>query len=128
MRFEKLSAQGLRDLALGASQTPCKHCKALHCPGWDSLPAGFDRADLRQVATLRDEESEHATLLEYHPEGTTGWSENAPIAPTHFPYNRCEVWQCAHCTRLFLRYTEYGGYYVDERIRALNPAWIVDVP
>lgn len=125
MTQEKLTLEGLRTLALGASQTPCEVCTPLKCPGWDSVPAGFERALLRQVATLRDEESEHATLLEHHPHGTTGWSVDAPISPTHFPYNRCEVWQCTGCTRLFLRYTEYGGYYVDERIRALNPEVIV---
>jgi hypothetical protein len=125
MTQEKLTLEGLRTLALGASQTPCEVCAPLQCPGWDSVPAGFERALLRQVATLRDEDSEHATLLEHHPKGTTGWSVDAPISPAHFPYNRCEVWQCTGCTRLFLRYTEYGGYYVDERIRALNPEAIV---
>lgn len=29
------------------------------------------------------------------------------------------------CERPFLRYTEYGGYYVDERIREVNPELIV---
>jgi hypothetical protein len=30
------------------------------------------------------------------------------------------------CGRAFLRYTEYGGYYVEPRIRALDPALIVE--
>jgi hypothetical protein len=34
------------------------------------------------------------------------------------------VWQCAACGRPFLRYTEYGGYYVEERIRPLQAALI----
>jgi hypothetical protein len=36
------------------------------------------------------------------------------------PYNRCDVWACVQCTRPFLRYTEHGGYYSDERIRELS--------
>ncbi len=89
------------------------------------MPAGFERSGLVLVHTLRDDDSEYATLLEYHPDGTTGWSPQASVSVEHYPYNRCEVWRCAQCTRLFLRYTEYGGYYIDERIRALNPDLIV---
>jgi len=36
------------------------------------------------------------------------------------------VWQCATCRRAFLRYTEYGGYYEDERVRQIDPVLIVD--
>ena len=61
-------------------------------------------------------------MTEYHPDGTRYWSANAPIAVDFFPYNRCEVWACKRCSRAFLRYTEYGGYYIEPRIRLLNPA------
>src|SRR5258706_15836594 len=27
------------------------------------------------------------------------------------------LWRCHHCNAAFLRYTEYGGYYQDDRIR-----------
>ena len=30
------------------------------------------------------------------------------------------------CPRPFLRYTEYGGYYQDERIREIDAALVVD--
>jgi hypothetical protein len=53
---------------------------------------------------------------------------DAPIAPAYFPYNRCDLWQCRACPRAYLRYTEYGGYYEDERIRALDPALVDDTP
>ena len=53
---------------------------------------------------------------------------DAPIAPAYFPYNRCDVWQCRACARVYLRYTEYGGYYEDERVRALDPALVDDTP
>jgi hypothetical protein len=117
-----LDAAALRELALAASpREPCGLCEALVCPGWESLSAGFDRQALRCVATLRQPGDEAPTLTEYHPHGSHGWDAHAPIAPAYFPYNQCEVWQCMACARPFLRYTEYGGYYVDERIRALRP-------
>ena len=81
---------------------------------------------LRLVGTLRQPGVEEPTLEEYHPQGTRGWSPDAPIAPAFFPYNRCDAWQCVQCGRPFLRYTEYGGYYVEERIRELRAALVVD--
>ena len=57
---------------------------------------------------------------------THTWSAQAPIAPAFFPYNRCEVWLFVTCAGTFVIYTEYGGYYVDERIRALNGTLVVD--
>lgn len=50
---------------------------------------------------------------------------DAPVAPQHFPYNRCRVWACAACGRGFVQYTEYGGYYVDHRLRQIDPARVV---
>jgi hypothetical protein len=32
------------------------------------------------------------------------------------------------CARPLLRYTEYGGYYVEERIRDLDARLLVDAP
>ena len=90
------------------------------------MPGSFDRKALRKVGTLRIPGDNEPTLLEHHPAGTNGWSPDAPIAPIFFPYNRCDVWQCANCARLFLRYTEYGGYYEEERIRPLDPQLVID--
>ena len=50
------------------------------------------------------------------------------IAPAYFPYNRCDVWTCVQCARPFLRYTEYGGYYVEQRIRELDPGLLPQTP
>ncbi|MGA0611666.1 hypothetical protein [Caldimonas sp. KR1-144] len=99
------------------AQADCPDCSSLVCPGWESVPGGFDRSKLRLVGTLRDPANENPTLAEYHPAGTHGWSADAPIAIEWFPYNRCDVWRCIGCGRPFLRYTEFGGYYTDERIR-----------
>jgi len=106
------------------SRTGCQRCAALECKGWESLPGDFDRSSLQRVGTLRDADSDEPTFAEYHPAGTHGWSHNAPIALGWFPYNRCELWQCAGCGRPFLRYTEFGGYYADERIRELQAGLI----
>jgi len=123
------------DLARVARQAKvgavCETCAGLVCPGWESLPGDFERSRLRCVGTLRGsggDEPGEPTFAEHHPNGTHGWSADAPIAPAWFPYNRCGVWQCVTCARPFLRYTEYGGYYEDERIRALNADLIDDTP
>ena len=102
----------------------CRRCAALICKGWESLPGDFDRSSLRCVGTLCDAASDEPTFTEYQPAGTHGWSSNAPIALGWFPYNRCDVWQCVGCGRPFLRYTEFGGYYTDERIRELQAGLI----
>lgn len=122
----RLDADALRQLAAGTPRKPCTACAGLVCPGWEALPGGFDAAQLRQVGTLRDDTIDDATLEEHHPAGTHAWSPDAPIAPAFFPYNRCDVWQCASCSRPFLRYTEYGGYYVEQRIRELDARLVAD--
>ncbi len=106
----------------------CAHCASIQHAAWESLHAGFDAAHLRVVGTLRREGYDEPTFAEHHPRGTHGSSADAPIAPAYFPCNRCQVWQCTACSRAFLRYTEYGGYYQDERIRTLDPELIDDTP
>jgi hypothetical protein len=120
-------------IALAQAQAPrsaaaCPRCQSLLCPGWESLPGTFDATQLEPIGSLRDPEAYEPTLEEYHPEGTSAWSPDAPIALGWFPYNRCDVWRCRACERPFLRYTEYGGYYVDERIRELRAEHIVAAP
>jgi hypothetical protein len=108
--------------------SPCLRCAAIPARGWEPVPGGFDRDALRRVGTLRRPGDEEPTLQEHHPAGTNAWSPDAPIAPGFFPYNRCDVWECLGCHRPLLRYTEYGGYYVEERIRPVDPALVVDGP
>ncbi|MES2977854.1 MAG: hypothetical protein V4731_05470 [Pseudomonadota bacterium] len=104
---------------------PCANCQAIAGEAWASLPAGFDEASLRLVGTLAEIEPENEpTLEEFHPHGTYLWSPEAPVALRFHPYNRCTVHAC-QCGRPFLRYTEYGGYYIEPRIRALLPELIV---
>jgi hypothetical protein len=124
---QPLTAAALRALAQAfTGDGGCKSaCAALVCPGWESMPSSFPRERLERLGSLRDPADEDPTVEEFHPAGTHGWSPDAPIALGYFPYNRCEVWRCAHCRRPFLRYTEYGGYYNDERIRELDAALLV---
>jgi hypothetical protein len=115
-----LTAADLRRLAEAQPAAPCEACAGFRAPGWESLSATLDTASLRKVGTLRKADVEDPTLEEHHPAGTNAWSPEAPIAPAWFPYNRCDVWQCGRCGRAFLRYTEYGGYYIEERIRPVQ--------
>jgi hypothetical protein len=80
------------------------------------------------VGTLREDPYADPTHAEYRTKGTSYWSADAPIAPHYFPYNRCGVEQCMLCCRSCLTYVEAGGYYTEPRIRALDPALIVDAP
>ena len=125
----RLDAEALHRLAAAeprADRNACD-CAALRCPGWESLSSTIDESLLQKVGTLADDDSPEAepTLDEFHPDGTRYWSADAPISPAHFPYNRAEVWRCRRCGRVFLRYTEYGGYYLDPRIREVDPRLIV---
>lgn len=122
-----LDAAALTVLARAATPR-CPDCERLGATGWESLAQADAAAHLRPVGTLRADLFAEPTLAEYHPGGTRYWSPDAPIAPQWFPYNRCEAAQCPRCRHLFVRYTEYGGYYQEARIRAVDPARIADVP
>ena len=81
---------------------------------------------MARLATLCDPTVAEASLEEQHPQGTRYDSPDAPVAIKFFPYNRCEVWHCVRCDRHLLRYTEFGGYNVDPRVRALALENIAD--
>jgi hypothetical protein len=122
---KKLNREQLLEIAKSSKAAKaCADCSSLSCPGWASVPGYFDLRKLKVLGTLRDKNLEEF-WDEYHPSGTNLWSEDAPIAIHHHPYNRSEVLECIHCKRTFLHYTEYGGYYLDERVRELNATFIV---
>jgi hypothetical protein len=129
---QHLDAAALIALARRAEQTDPPPCTCTKTPlaGWQSQPLSIDERQLEQVGTLMSaaENEAEPTFAEYLPDGMRYWSDDAPIAPKYFPYNRCGVWKCKLCGRLYLRYTEGGGYFVDQRIRALNSNLIEDVP
>jgi hypothetical protein len=121
------SADELR--AAIASDQPAHVCSCAlgSCAGWESLAEyRWPQQQMTAVGTLRDVEQYEPSFEEYHPQGTRYDSPDAPVAVKFFPYNRCEVWHCSQCQRHLLRYTEFGGYNVDHRVRMLTPDKIVD--
>lgn len=123
------STQALRDLAaLGGSGDGCD-CRLAQYKGWDSITdMRWPAAQMRQVADLREPGVDEPTFEEFHPHRTRYESSDAPIALRYFPVNRATVWRCTHCGVQVMRYTEFGGYYVDQRVRVLDAALVVDAP
>ena len=107
-------------------QTECQ-CSLQRCAGWESVTeTEWPSQHLNAVATLRDPEVYEPTFEEHHPQGTRYDSPEAPVSVKHFPYNRCDVFACTRCQQHVLRYTEFGGYYVDPRARRLNAATVCE--
>jgi hypothetical protein len=126
-----LSAHSLLALVqqVQTDQIPGCVCGMAACVGWESVAESrWPKTLMRQVGSLRDPETAHGvdlTFEEYHPQGTRYDSPNAPVATNFFPYNRCDVFACGSCRRTLLKYTEYGGYYVDPRVRVVQAECIV---
>ena len=118
-----LSADDLRRLPDPAATPANCACARQICPGWESVTAPLGEPLLRPLGTLRVPGEDEPTLDEVP--GSHYWAPEAPVSPAHHPYNRCQVWACAGCGRGFLQYTEYGGYYVDHRLRQIDPARVV---
>jgi hypothetical protein len=113
------SAQTLKKLA-EQKHSNCQ-CALQRCAGWESVnDTEWPAEHMQQVATLRDPDVYEPTFEEHHPNGTRYDSADAPVALKFFPYNRCDVFACSQCQQHVLRYTEFGGYYVDHRARRLN--------
>lgn len=126
MKLIQTAAELRSTIAQAAAPRACS-CAIGACPGWESLAEyRWDAGQMTQAATLCDPTVEEATLEEKHPRGTRYDSPDAPVAIQFFPYNRSDLWHCSRCDRHLLRYTEFGGYNVDPRVRALDPATIID--
>lgn len=118
-----ITAQELFHLASQA-QAKCPDCLHCNCVSWEPMPTGFEKNNYPAIGSLEYEGSDQI-WEEFHSENTYLWSENAPIATKYFPYNRCSVLQCHRCKTIYLTYTEYGGYYIEPRIRHVPPDLIV---
>ena len=113
------NSQALRDL-VDRPHTKCQ-CSLERCAGWESVnDAQWPLQQLQMVGTLRDPEVYEPSYEEHHPKGTRYESVDAPVSAKHFPYNRCDVFFCKQCAQHVLRYTEFGGYYVDPRGRRIT--------
>ena len=110
--------------AFDALRQPHHHdcdCPLKPCEGWSSISeAQWPKDSLVAQATLRDPHIDEPTFEEHHLNGTRYESPNAPVALKFFPYNRCDVYACQRCQQTVLRYTEFGGYYVDHRARRIT--------
>lgn len=113
--------------ASAAVTLPCS-CNKEPLAAWRALPLALEVERLEEVGFLFDDPYDEPTFAEYHPAGTRYESEAAPIAMRFYPYNRCAVVRCLHCQRHYLRYNEAGGYFTEIRMRALQPALLVDAP
>ena len=123
--MQKLTAESLKAAVQGTQSQACS-CALGPCPGWESFTEERWPKDLmRGLGTLRDADSYEPTTDEFHAGGTRYESPTAPIAVSFFPYNRCDVYGCTQCHRALLRYTEFGGYYVDHRVREVLSALVV---
>ena len=123
--MDKLNAKSL--IALGGL-TPAKACTCplRPCAGWESFTEDrWPKAQMQAVGTLRDPDLYQPGTEEHHPNGTRYTSADAPIAVNFFPYNLCDVFGCTKCDKVLLRYTEFGGYYVDHRVRELDTRLVV---
>lgn len=107
--------------------TPCT-CIAVSLECWTAQPLSLELDRLDDIGTLMEDPYDEPTFTEHHPAGTRYDSLDAPIAPRFYPYNRCTVARCTRCGRYYLRYNEAGGYFTELRIRALQPALLVDAP
>jgi len=123
-----LDAQALRKMAQ-ARPEQCT-CALKVCRGWESVSDDRWPADQMQATgTLRQalpEGKTEPTFEEFHPHGSRYESADAPIAPGYFPFNRCDVHACTRCGCAVLKYTEFGGYYVDHRVRLVDADLVVD--
>lgn len=119
-----LNAQSLKALVCANPPQPCT-CALRPCAGWDSFTQERWPGQMRQMGTLRDPDVDEPTPDEYHPDGTRYASPEAPVAVNFFPCNVSDVYACDTCKKVVLRYTEFGGYYIDHRVRELDPSRVV---
>lgn len=103
----------------------CK-CSLQRCEGWDSMSDSmWPKEQLLPLATLRDSSIDEPSFEEFQPTGLRSDDPNALISIEHFPYNRCDVFSCTHCNQGVMRYTEYGGYYIDHRARRVRSNQVI---
>jgi hypothetical protein len=111
-----------------AAVTQACSCHDAQALAWQQMPLTLELDQFEEVGTLVENPYAEATFEEYHTAGTRLQSDDAPIAPRYYPANLSQVLSCMKCHRLYLRYTEGGGYFTEVRLRALRPQLLVDAP
>ena len=123
--MKKLRAESLKAFGEQARHSAC-NCSLRPCAGWESFTEDrWPTERMTALGTLRDPEVYEPTAEEFHPQGTRYASPDAPVAVNFFPYNVSDVYACTTCKKVVLRYTEFGGYYVDHRVRELDAERVV---
>lgn len=111
-----------------AAVTQSCNCHEAKPLAWRQMPLTLELAQFEEIGSLVEDPYGEPTFKEYHPAGTRLQSDDAPIAPRYYPANLSHVLRCVTCQRLYLRYTEAGGYFSELRLRALRPQLLVDAP
>jgi hypothetical protein len=120
MNHSLLTQESLLALCSDAQKIECQ-CPLVSHLGWQSIGEHrWPKDDLTKEGSLRDLDLAEPTFEEWHPLGTRYESPEAPVAIAYFPYNRADVFSCKRCNQVVLRYTEAGGYYVDQRARRID--------
>ena len=120
-----LTAESLKAQVEHHNPQPCS-CALGACKGWESFTEDrWPKDQMRALGTLRDPDIYEPTAAEFHPQRTRYASPEAPLAVKFFPCNVSEVFACGTCKRVVMRYTEFGGYYVDHRVREVDAALVV---
>ena len=123
--MKKLNKESLRALGQACQPAACT-CSLGPCAGWESFTEErWPTEQMSSLGTLRDADDYMPTQEEHHPNGTRYGSFDAPIAVDFSPYNVSDVFECNTCKKVLLRYTEFGGYYVDHRVRELGSELVV---
>jgi hypothetical protein len=115
-----LTHDSLFALCTTTESSECR-CPLVSHSGWQSIGEHrWPKDDLTKAGSLRNLELAEPTFEEWHPLGTRYESPEAPVVIEYFPYNRSDVFSCEQCKQIVLRYTEAGGYYVDQRARRID--------
>jgi hypothetical protein len=125
LNINYINQEQLTNICQQANAKTCD-CALREHEGWQSIAEHrWPVEHLKERGTLRVTNTEEPTFEEHHPEGTRFESVNAPVAVTFFPYNRCAIFSCQQCDQTVLKYTEAGGYYVEQRARRIHAGLIL---
>lgn len=124
--MNKVSFEEFKQLVDNTSSKGCEFCNGASYLGWEKLTKDMDNS-LELVGEFADSEK-YINLngyTEYHPNGTSYWSKDAPIALAHYPYHESMILRCPACGAIYLSYTEYAGHAPQKRIRLVQSELII---
>ncbi len=120
--LRELSSKQLKAKALGCQ------CKPLQWPSWESLPDERWPAGMERVGTLREADIDEPTFEEFHLNGTRlrlARCAGRRVLGSARSIGATSTAAAVCSLGIYLRYTEYGGYYIDHRVRLVDPNLVV---